>query len=282
MGKRFLATPLQKIFSSQRSGTADARSSVDGIHRMIGFDHARNYPILVTVAVAKDEALQHWRTAAIVQTGWVLFLCAILAIAGTSVIRAMRMRVQAEAGLRHSRDALSEANERLAHLAQYDGLTGLPNRRYFDARLLRAFRYAQREHTPLSIVMVDVDEFKRYNDLYGHVEGDHCLRRVADILRSAALRPEDFVARYGGEEMVMLLPRTEAAGAVAVAEAARLALTELHIPHSASTLGIVSISLGVAAWTPGDEDTPEGLLKAADAALYRAKREGKNQVQLYA
>ncbi|WP_409054481.1 diguanylate cyclase [Variovorax sp. GrIS 2.14] len=205
-----------------------------------------------------------------------------MAGAGTFVIRTMRLQVHAEAGLRETRDALTNANERLAHLAQYDGLTGLPNRRYFDARLIRAFRDAQREQQPLAIVMIDVDQFKQYNDLYGHVEGDHCLKLVSAGLRLAAKRPEDFVARYGGEEMAMLLPKTDAAGAELVAEAARLAVVNQRIPHAASTLGVVSISLGVAVWTPGAQGTPDEMLRAADAALYQAKDQGRNKVQVNA
>lgn len=281
MGKLLPAPRSHLGFSGQRSGTADVRSSVDGVQRIIGFDHTQDYPILVTVALGKDEALQNWRTTSIVQTGWAIFLCLIVAGAGTFVIRAMRLRVDAEAGLRETRDALTEANERLAHLAQYDELTGLANRRYFDARLRRAFRSAQREQQPLAVVMIDVDQFKQYNDLYGHVEGDYCLQRVADALRLAARRPEDFVARYGGEEMAMVLPQTDAAGAELVAEAARLAVVNLRILHAGSSLGAVSVSLGVAAWTPMAQDTPEQLLRAADAALYQAKHQGRNKVHVH-
>ena len=282
IGRQLPPSSLQTVFASQRSGVADSLSSVDGVQRIIGFDHTQNYPILVTVAVGKDEALQDWRTASLLQTGWVSFLCMVVAGAGTFVIRTMRLRVHAEAVLREARDALTDANERLAHLAQYDGLTGLPNRRYFDTRLMRAFRNAQREQQSLAIVMVDVDQFKQYNDLYGHVQGDHCLKLVADGLRSAATRPEDFVARYGGEEMAMLLPKTDAAGAELVAEAVRLAVLNQRIPHAASTLGVTSISLGVAVWTPSAQDTSEEMLRAADAALYQAKHQGRNKVQMYA
>ncbi|WP_237288441.1 sensor domain-containing diguanylate cyclase [Variovorax sp. PAMC 28711] len=278
LGKRLPASPLQTLFATQPSGTADARSTVDGVQRIISFEHMQNYPVLVTVAVGKDEALADWESTSIMQTAWVIVLCMMVAGAGTFVIRAIRLRVQAEAGLRDARDALTEANQRLAHLAQYDELTGLPNRRYFDSRLHRAFREAQRDKHSLAIVMIDVDQFKQYNDRYGHVEGDHCLQLVADAVQSVARRPYDFVARYGGEEMVMLLPKTDSAGAERVAEAGRVAVLNLRIRHEASSLGMASISLGVACLTPQAHDMPEDLIRVADAALYKAKREGRNRV----
>ncbi|MGJ7489113.1 diguanylate cyclase domain-containing protein [Variovorax sp. ZT4R33] len=278
LGARTPASPLKTLFASRRAGTVDARSTLDGVARIISFDHLTNYPILVTVGASRAEALDDWFVASLFQTGWVAFLCLVVGTTGRYVIRLMRLRVSVEAGLREARDALTVANERLTHLAQYDGLTGLPNRRYFDARLARAFRQAVEASQPIAIAMVDVDEFKQYNDLYGHLEGDQCLRRVADALRSAANRPEDFVARYGGEEMVLLMPRTDAATAASVAEAARAAVARLRIPHAASASGHVSVSLGVAAAQPQADGTSHALLETADRALYQAKREGRNRV----
>jgi diguanylate cyclase (GGDEF)-like protein len=194
----------------------------------------------------------------------------------------MRRRQVAELNLRSARDALTEANERLEHLAQEDGLTGLANRRYFDARLAINFQQALESQTPLAVVMVDVDEFKKYNDLYGHLGGDDCLQRIAQALRTAVLRSTDLVARYGGEEMVLLLPGTDADGALEVAQRARLAVVDLQIPHAAAVLGTVSISLGAAAWVPQPGSTPFELLKAADEALYRAKQGGRNTVRVHA
>lgn len=205
-------------------------------------------------------------------------LCLLLASSGTYVIRAMRLRLDAEAGLRETRDALSVANERLSHLAQYDGLTGLPNRRYFDSRFARVFEKAQREQRLLSVVLVDVDQFKNYNDRYGHVQGDECLRQIAQAVLSSVERTGDFVARYGGEELVMLLPDTDAAGAALIAEDARAAVVSRRLPHEATTLGIVSISLGVATAVPGASTERYTLVNAADEALYVAKSRGRNQV----
>lgn len=278
MGRRNTRSELQKLFVAQRSGTVEARSTIDDVHRIITFDHMRSYPVLVTVALGKDEALSEWRTVSIYQSCWALLLCLLIGLSGGYLIRAVRARVAVEARLRETRDALSDANERLEFLAENDELTGLHNRRHFDARLRRAFRIAQQEHSSLAIVMVDVDEFKKFNDLYGHVEGDACLRRVADVVRSVARRSGDLVARYGGEEMVMLLPQTNRDGATQLAQAACDAVMSLEVVHAGSELGVVSISLGVAAWAPEPDETPMNLLKAADAALYRAKGAGRHCV----
>lgn len=272
-------TARQAIFESRKSGVVDGASPFDGVDRIISFDHMRNYPpIRVAVALSKDEVLLGWRTASYVQGMVTFLLCVLVAASGTYVIRAMRLRLDAEAGLRATRDALSIANERLSHLAQYDGLTGLPNRRYFDARFSRVFEQAQREKTLLSVVLVDVDEFKKYNDHYGHVQGDECLRRIARAVQSAARRPGDFVGRYGGEELVMLLPDTDAASAAVVAEDARLAVISLATPHEAAALGRVSISLGTATVAAHLVNERYELIDAADGALYQAKRLGRNRV----
>ncbi|MET3441099.1 diguanylate cyclase (GGDEF)-like protein [Variovorax paradoxus] len=281
MNRRNTDSPFQKRFQASRSGTVEGRSAIDGVTRIISFEHLLDYPLFVTVAVGKDEALQEWKSASIYQTTWVVLLCLIIGVSGRYLIRSMRRRLVAELHLQSTRDALTEANERLEHLAQEDGLTGLANRRYFDARLLLAFLQAQEGQMPLAVVMVDVDEFKKYNDLYGHLEGDECLRRIAHALRSAVWRSADLVARYGGEEMVLLLPATDAEGALEVAQRARLAVVDLQIPHAAAALGTVSISLGVAAWVPEPGSTPFELLKAADEALYLAKQEGRNTVMVH-
>ncbi|KQP23602.1 diguanylate cyclase [Pseudorhodoferax sp. Leaf267] len=271
---------VRELFTGRVSGSTEARSPMDGVWRIISFDHTRSYPIRVTVASSKDDVLANWRASAIFQTVWVSFLCVILGLAGTWIRLLTQRQDKAEAGLRQARDALAVANARLSRMAQYDGLTGLANRRYLDTRLMQFFRQAQRHQRPMAVVMVDVDEFKKYNDLYGHVQGDECLRRVANALRTAAGRPQDFVARYGGEEMVLLLPETELDGAARVAEAARQAVIDQQIPHEGSALGQVSVSLGVAAWVPAVAETPYEMLQSADAALYQAKRQGRNRVQL--
>ena len=161
-----------------------------------------------------------------------------------------------------------------------DALTGLSNRRFFEQRLAAEWARAQRQGTVLSLVMVDVDDFKRYNDHYGHQAGDDCLSRLASVFKDCVRRPTDLVARYGGEEFVCLLPDTGLAGARHVAEQICLHVQRAAIPHAKSRLGkTVSVSLGVATSPAGPPMAPSAdLLREADAQLYLAKSRGRNQV----
>ena len=166
------------------------------------------------------------------------------------------------------------------HLAQQDALTGLPNRRSFDATLSRDWENSARGRAELSLLMVDVDLFKAFNDHLGHAEGDHCLRRVGQALAGALPRKLDFLARYGGEEFAAILPATSVAGALRVAEHLRAAVEAMRIPAPFTPAGHVTVSLGVAAMLPDPEDRPEKLVVLADRGLYRAKANGRNRVAL--
>lgn len=185
--------------------------------------------------------------------------------------------------LRHKEQELLVANAALSRLAAADGLTGLANRRRFDQRLHEEWQRAQRDRSPLSLLMVDVDYFKLYNDHYGHQQGDECLRRLAGALARQARRPADLAARYGGEEFTLLLPETEAEGALEVAEQLRQEVLSLALPHAASKVApTVTISVGVASLVPGPEVASDGLVAAADQALYAAKHAGRNRACLAA
>ena len=167
----------------------------------------------------------------------------------------------------------------LRALSFIDGLTGIANRRRFDEALLREWRRCARSHLPLSLVMLDVDHFKAYNDHYGHQAGDECLRAVATLLDEQMKRPGDLVARYGGEEFICLLPETDVDGATRVAERLREAVAGQQLPHALSPVGgYVTISLGVASAMPLGEAPPDGLTQLADRLLYEAKRAGRNRV----
>jgi diguanylate cyclase (GGDEF)-like protein len=160
----------------------------------------------------------------------------------------------------------------------HDGLTGLANRRQFEAVLNAEFSRAMRNGSPLALVMLDVDYFKQYNDIYGHPAGDECLRKIGQVVKKAQNRPGDLSARYGGEELAVLLPETDMAGAMAVAEKIRLGISSLKITHSANPLGIVTVSAGVKAYVPiRDCSVPLDLVQAADQALYAAKSKGRNR-----
>lgn len=176
-------------------------------------------------------------------------------------------------------DQLTRANALLEKLSSEDALTGLANRRAFDLRLEAEWARARRGGEPLSLLMMDIDFFKRYNDHYGHPAGDVCLQRVAAVLDAHARRPADLVARVGGEEFAVLLPGAGTAAAVQLAERMRQAVAAAEIPHAASgAAGHVTASFGVASLVPDGGQPPQALLAAADAALYRAKEEGRNRV----
>lgn len=177
---------------------------------------------------------------------------------------------------------LKEMNQTLLRLSSLDGLTGIANRRRFEEFLDLEWKRAVREATPLSLIMVDIDFFKTYNDTYGHQAGDKCLKQVANVFSSTLHRPGDLVARYGGEEFVVVLPRTDAKGAVSVAEAMRSKVAALGIIHSHSKVSpYITISLGVATTIPSRDVSPLDLIATADEALYQAKQEGRNRVKNY-
>jgi diguanylate cyclase (GGDEF)-like protein len=173
-------------------------------------------------------------------------------------------------------EELARANERLEQLAVTDPLTGLPNRRRLGEILDAEWRRALRPKTPLAVAMIDIDQFKLYNDHYGHQAGDRCLRLVATTL-AGNLRNTDHVTRYGGEEFCLVMPDTDIAGAVIAAERVRVAVEELAEPHAVATHGIVTISLGVASVVPTRDEPVEDLLHHADEHLYEAKRAGRNR-----
>ena len=173
---------------------------------------------------------------------------------------------------------LASANEKLTSLSYLDGLTGLANRRHFDETLQREWSRAARGGGDLSVVMVDVDHFKKLNDLLGHPEGDRCLREVAQVLSSGAARAGDLAARFGGEEFVLLLPQTAAEGAAHLAEELRRRVEALALANPGSPFGVVTASFGVTSCVPRDGGRPEELLAAADEALYDAKASGRNRV----
>jgi diguanylate cyclase (GGDEF)-like protein len=174
---------------------------------------------------------------------------------------------------------LEVANVRLGELADHDGLTGLFNRRSLDAELKRRFASAHSLGEPVSVLMIDIDRFKEFNDRYGHQVGDECLVSVARAIAGALDRPQDSATRYGGEEFLVLLPGTAITGARQVAQRMVQAVADLAIPHAASDVApVVTICIGIATLIPSTGDTPEQLVRQADACLYKAKQDGRNRV----
>jgi diguanylate cyclase (GGDEF)-like protein len=180
-------------------------------------------------------------------------------------------------------DRLTAANEMLAERAFLDGLTGAFNRGYFNDQFPREFRRASRERYELSVLLIDVDHFKTYNDHFGHQLGDVCLISLVAAMQRVTKRPADFVARYGGEEFVMVLPRTGAAGASCVAHDLQTAIATLGLHRSDTPAGAVTVSLGIASYDPRAQSFgADELIRRADNALYQAKQEGRNTIRLFA
>ncbi len=188
-------------------------------------------------------------------------------------------RVKSALKLKQEMDGRKKAIKKLELLASVDGLTGIANRRYFDDFLSREWRRTLRYNIPLSLILADIDYFKKYNDGYGHQAGDECLKQIAKILTSMAQRPGDLAARYGGEEFAIVLGNTELKGATDLTEKIRSGVEKMKIPHEYSEGGsLVTISLGVAGFLPEKTKTTAELIKIADKALYKAKEEGRNKV----
>ena len=170
--------------------------------------------------------------------------------------------------------------QRLEELANLDGLTGLYNRRFLDQTLKREVARCTRDGHPLAFLMVDVDEFKKYNDTFGHPAGDACLKQISACLQSFAKRATDMAARYGGEEFSLVFANTDATSALQIAQQLRLSVEALDLPHPTSMAGRVTISVGVAVMSDERYDGVDTLVAGADAAVYRAKRDGRNRVEM--
>ena len=232
--------------------------------------------LLIRMVVAVALAL----TAAFVSIGLLLgvhfvdlvFAASVLATTGLmAVLSARRVERLVRASFIETR--------LLADIAERDGLTGLYNRRMFDTLARRLWQQAQRDDASLQIVLVDIDHFKRYNDLYGHQAGDDCIKQVAEVLASAAKRPLDFCARYGGEEFALVLYAPSGAQPEALPEQIREAIMALGMPHADSDAAdVITVSIGSAITTAGGKRSLAGLIQKADEALYRAKQVGRNRV----
>ncbi len=254
-----------------QSGHYVGISAVDGVNRLYTFRRIGELPLVVSVAVAVSEIDAAWRTRAVI-TGCMLgMLCLAIGVLCVYFRREMLRRLAAEG-------ALTERAEALAVMAATDGLTGLGNRRAFEAEFNRAWRHGVRIEGMLTLLMLDADCFKSYNDRYGHQAGDDVLRRIAGCIKDNTHRPFDFAARYGGEEFVILLPDTSLEGGARVAEAIRDAVEKLDVAHDGSPSGVVTISIGVATSQPLDHDKEWHLVEQADEALYDSKRRGRNRV----
>lgn len=271
---------FRMIRSSGPAGTAMLRSDIDGVLRLYSHRQLGALPLVVATAQSKREILEEWRQSTLFTSGVTMLVLVLLAGVGVRLVRQIVIRDQLEAELRIAEEHLRERNRELTELATRDSLTGLANRRHFEETLRLEIKRARRTGAPLSLVLLDVDFFKKYNDQYGHVAGDECLRQVAAALRDNLARPTDLAARYGGEEFAIVLPATGQVGGRYIAERLRLAIMELGIAHAGNPPGIATISGGVCTLhgAPGLDEDLDAFVRQADALLYRAKAEGRNRV----
>lgn len=280
MGRNFSQSPIYVRYLVDKSvGTASFTSSLDGVERLYAFRKSDEQPLITTVALGKHEALAAWRLESVLSFAVVGSLMAITAIICWLLIRHISRRIKVEIQLRVTQQQLVDSNRQLEMLAMKDALTGLANRRCFDETLAIEARRARRDNVSLALLMIDLDYFKRFNDSLGHIAGDACLRTVSKILEECVRRPQDLVARYGGEELGIIMPHTDRAGATYVAKAIIHRLLEENIPHIASPFGRVTVSMGIAVAESEDLNNVQHLVEIADAALYGAKAAGRNQFQ---
>jgi diguanylate cyclase (GGDEF)-like protein len=258
------------------SGTAVVKSYVDGVERVVGFRRVEGYPLIVFAALDKKEVLASWLRESILSAGIVSLLLGFLGVLGYRLIRVMKQQNHVQSELLEAQEKLIEINQSLKLLALEDALTGLSNRRQFDLFILAEMGRARRTHTSLALLMIDVDHFKSFNDHYGHLAGDECLRKISTVITDNIQRPGDLAARFGGEEFTVVLPGTDYVGAFLVAEKIRRAVQQTDIKHSGSPEGLVTVSIGVCAYNQTAQSQPEDLIGAADKALYVAKASGRN------
>lgn len=257
---------IDKLMSNLKnapSGSYDAVSRLDHVHRFNHYEQVGTLPLVQVIGFSVDDLYRPWKQkAAIVIFITILFCSAILGLV-FYLQRELAKRIKAEAAF--------------AELAETDKLTGLPNRRKFDEVLEAEWHRSARSGLPVSLLMIDVDHFKAYNDEYGHLGGDAVLSSFGQTLRDS-IRATDFAARFGGEEFAVILPDSDAYAAACVAERIRSNTEHAMQPHRGSPRGFVSVSIGTASYLIQNGQTASRMLGAADAALYEAKASGRNRV----
>lgn len=254
------------------SGIAVTRSVVDSVERIYAYRRVAGLPMVAAAGVSSQHVLAPWWAYAYRSMGLLGLICLALIALSVLLYKQIQQLITAESELQNAQDELEI-------IAQTDSLTQLANRRRFDVAVQQEWGRASRNRSTLAIILLDIDWFKQYNDQYGHIRGDDCLVQVAGLIGAAVHRAGDLAARYGGEEFVILLPETDFAGALSVAEKVRQSIVDACIEHSASPLGNVTVSLGVVAINAPKQDAYTAALKEADRLLYRAKNRGRNRVE---
>jgi diguanylate cyclase (GGDEF)-like protein len=262
IGKSFANRPNVMRVLREGNGSFSSVSSIDHQRRLYTFSRVGNLPLTVIVALSGNDVFATWERTTIVISGATGVLCIGLLWLTWLLSRELRLRHNAE--------------QELEQLAATDALTGVANRRTLDHTLRHEWFRAQRTGKPLSLLMIDADHFKAFNDQHGHQAGDDALRALAKVISDNVRRPADLVARYGGEEFSVILAETDCAGAQQIAEHIRVAVEQL--PFLAGIESPITVSIGISTWTTNTDTSLEQLLFAADKALYLAKESGRNRV----
>jgi diguanylate cyclase (GGDEF)-like protein len=275
IGVNVAGTPSFDRFRAEGSGTFVGVSARDGVERSFAFKRVADVPLILAVATATKDIVADWHAKALVISLIVLALCALTVSLTMLLARELKRRSLAET-------AANQANAELSQLAVTDSLTGLANRRRFDEVYLCEWRRAERTGAALSVMMIDADHFKRFNDRYGHKVGDDVLQGLAQALAGCIHRPADCTFRLGGEEFAFLLPNTGRDGALLIAERVHAAIAALEIAHAGIAAGDITVSIGLACaeGTSFSGLTTSRLVQLADAALYEAKAGGRNQTKV--
>ena len=264
IGRNIKDAATFRRFMLEPEGSFSEKSSIDGIRRLYWFANFPHAPLIIMAASSEEDIYASWRRRALtIGSLMAAFGAAFIAVAVLLGIQ-LRRRMRAESALEL--------------LARTDGLTGLNNRRSLGEILELEWRRAKRSQSVLSLLFVDIDRFKAYNDTYGHQAGDDTLAAVARCIADNIRRPTESAARYGGEESIVVLPDTSALGASLIAEKIRSAISACHIEHAGSEYGCVTASIGTVSREPQTDDDLTAVIKAADEALYNAKATGRNKV----
>jgi diguanylate cyclase (GGDEF)-like protein len=273
IGRSVSATDSYRRFFDAPEGHFTGPAMVGEGSRDFVFTKVGDLPLHLSIAVAPEEIYADWWHRALVLGAVVLSLCATTIVLAWLFRRELHQRRAAE-------QAALDLNVQLEKLATTDALTGLANRRRFDDALGREWRRAVRNQLPLSLLVLDADYFKGFNDRYGHQRGDEALRLIARSIEASIANASDTACRIGGEEFAVILPETDAAGAEIVAHRIREAVAGWKVPHASSPLGVLTVSLGLAQIPEVRAADPAAFVEAADQALYAAKANGRNQVQV--
>jgi diguanylate cyclase (GGDEF)-like protein len=258
----------------------------DGKHFVGDKEIFQQNPVILEVTLPNG----YWQLAAIPVGGWpsnsrlilwIWFIGIIIALlSGLLTLILTKTLLQLNREVRERKKVeieLLETNKKLKRLVNLDGLTNIANRYYFDNYINQEYKRLSRDQESLCLILCDVDCFKKYNDYYGHPQGDECLKKVAKAIENAVQRPADLAARYGGEEFAIILPNTNLQGAIKVAENIQKCLHDLRLPHAKSEVSkLVTLSIGIAHSNCHHNDSPQDLITAADKALYRSKKQGRN------